>query len=116
MLVVADGMCLWCVVLGWPGWLGGQRGRAAGGGGAAGAGADGFVQVVAGGPQVQFEVGFGVPVVQVAAEAGEQLGEDGFDDAGALPVEGFALGVSSRAAICCQESFMVEGVLPSRSR
>src|SRR5215472_6795339 len=68
----------------------GRCGR--GGGGAPGPGADGFEQVVAGGPQVQFEVGFGIPVVQVAAEAGEQLGEDRFDDAGSLPVEGFAFG------------------------
>lgn len=53
-------------------------------------GADGFEHVAGGGPEVEFEIGFGVAAVQVVAEAGEELGEDGLDDVGPLPVEGFA--------------------------
>jgi hypothetical protein len=41
---------------------------------------------------VQFEVGAPAAVVQAGARPGEQLGEDGFDDAGALAVAGFAVG------------------------
>src|SRR5215472_7311255 len=88
------GMCPggWC--WGWPGFSAGQGQLVAGGGGGglAGLGADGFEQVVGGGPQVKLELGFGVPVVQGAAEAVEQLGEDRLDDAGPLFVEGLAFG------------------------
>src|SRR6266516_928980 len=45
--------------------------------GAAG-GADRLEKVVACGPEVEWEIGFGAAVVEAAAEAGEQLGEDGF--------------------------------------
>lgn len=31
---------------------------------------------MAGGPQMEFEIDFGVPVVEIVAEAAEQLGED----------------------------------------
>jgi hypothetical protein len=61
---------------------------------------------------VQFQVDFGVPVVQVAAEAVEQLGEDRFDHAGPL----FVQGVSSRAVMACQPGWRGDAVLPSRSR
>src|SRR5262249_57328288 len=49
-------------------------------------------QVVAGGLQVEFEAGFGVPVVQVAAEAGGQLGGERVGDAGSLPGGGVGFG------------------------
>jgi hypothetical protein len=45
-----------------------------------------------GGPQVQFQVGLVAAVVQVPTQPGEQLGEDGLDDAGPLLVQGPALG------------------------
>jgi hypothetical protein len=61
--------------------LGGLGGGLLGGG--ALVGADGFEQVVGGGPQVQFEVGALAAVVRAGAWPGEQLGEDGFGDAGA---------------------------------
>src|SRR5579862_1789745 len=90
-LLAAAGRCagpgLACPVLARQGWLaGGPAGVALG------ADPDRFEQVVGGGPQVQFQVSFGVPVVQVAAEAAEQLGEYRFDYAGSLFIQGFALG------------------------
>jgi hypothetical protein len=41
---------------------------------------------------VQFEVGALAAVVRAGAQPGEQLGDDGFGDAGALAVAGFAVG------------------------
>jgi hypothetical protein len=69
-----------------------RRRHARRGGAVAVVAADGFEEVVAGGPQVQLEAGFGVAVVQVAAEAGEQLGEDRLDDRRSAAVEGLAFG------------------------
>jgi len=63
-----------------PGTRAGSGGRA---GGSPLPGAEGLEQVVADGPQVQFEAGSGAAVVQVRAQPGEQLGEDGLDDVGA---------------------------------
>src|SRR5258707_13726803 len=60
--------------------------------GAAPPGADGLEQVVAGGPQVQFEVDLLVAVAEVGAEAGEKLGGKRLDDPGAPPGEGPAFG------------------------
>src|SRR6185437_8627597 len=76
------------------GGLGGGRG--VGGGGLAGepcgAGLDGLEGVVAGGPEGELGVDEVAAVVQGAAEAGGELGEDGLDGGSALPVEGPALG------------------------
>src|SRR5215469_1344190 len=59
---------------------------------AAGAGADGLEYVVDGGPQVNLGIDHVAAVVQGAAEAGEQLGEDRLDDRLALLVQGLAFG------------------------
>src|SRR5206468_1490807 len=59
---------------------------------AAGAGADGLERVVHGGPQVDLGGDHVAAVVQGAAEAGEQLGEDRLDDGLALLVDGAAFG------------------------
>src|SRR6266566_4900059 len=81
-----------CGRAGWPGpRLGAGLGGRDRGGGAAGD-ADRLEKVVAGSPEVEFKIGFGVAVVEVAAEAGEQLGEDGFDHCRSPPVEGLAFG------------------------
>jgi hypothetical protein len=69
---------------GWPG-----RGLL---GGVALVGPGGFERVVGGGPWVQFEVGALAAVLRAGAQPGGQLGEDGFGDAAALAVAGFAVG------------------------
>lgn len=61
-------------------------------------GGDGLVDVVACGPQGELGVHGGAAVVQGAAEAGGELGEDGLDGGGSRPVEGLAPGVKKLRA------------------
>ena len=64
------------------------------------------------------ELGVGevAAVVQGAAEAGGELGEDGLDGGGALLVELPAFAVSRRAVMSCQLGSMASGARPSAER
>ncbi len=74
-----------------------------------GGGRGGVEHVVDGGPQVDGD--HVAAVAQGAAEAGEQLGEDRFDDRPSLLVEGSVVGVPSLAAMACQPGWLL-GVSP----
>jgi hypothetical protein len=101
---------------------GGGGGRRCRGGGAGLAGespaacGDGLEDVVAGGQEGEFGVGVVAAVVQGAAEAAGELGEDGLDGGGALLVELPSLGVPRRAVMSSQLGSMVSGARPSRER